>query len=193
VSAKESDADAQKLTRRGFLGTILRGAALLAVGTGAGLLMRRAGKDHLVWQIDPNKCIQCGRCETNCVLSVSAVKCTHDFPVCGYCQRCFGFYDPRAKSFETTGVDQLCPVGALNRKLVEDPYYEYTVDESLCIACGRCVKGCGQFGNGSLYLQAHHDRCLNCNECSIAAKCPADAWVRVPASRPYIIKSRRSG
>jgi electron transport complex protein RnfB len=50
------------------------------------------------------------------------------------------------------------------------------------------VKGCQAFGNGSLYLQVRHDRCLNCNECSIAARCPADAFVRIPAGKPYIIK-----
>ncbi len=171
---------------------MLRGAVLLGLGTGVGLLFRRAGKDNLVWQIDPDKCIQCGRCETHCVLAESAVKCTHDFAVCGYCQRCFGYFDPSAQSFQTDAAEQLCPVGALHRKLVQEPYYEYTIDESLCIACGMCVKGCTQFGNGSLYLQVHHDRCLNCDECSIAANCPADAWVRVPANQPYIIKSRRT-
>ena len=186
------DKSETSMTRRGFLGTILRAAALLVIGTGAVGLFRRADRRNLVWQIDPNKCIQCGRCEINCVLTQSAVKCTHDFPLCGYCQRCFGFYTPGARSFETDGVDQLCPVGALHRKLVQDPYFEYAVDKSLCIACGRCVKGCTQFGNGSLYLQAHHDRCLNCNECSIAVNCPSQAWVRVPADHPYVIKSRRT-
>ena len=186
-----SDARQDHLSRRSFINTVFRGAALLALGTGAGVLFRRAAKGNLVWQIDPNKCIQCGRCETSCVLVESAVKCTHDFPLCGYCQRCFGYFDPSAQSFQTDAVEQLCPVGALHRKLVQEPYYEYTVDESLCIACGMCVKGCTQFGNGSLYLQAHHDRCLNCNECSIAVNCPADAWVRVPSERPYIIKTGR--
>ena len=187
----ETSPDRNTMTRRGFLSVIVRGAALAAIGTGVASLFFRAGRQKLVWQLDPNKCIQCGRCETNCVLNVSAVKCTHDFPLCGYCQRCFGFYDPRAKSFQTDGVDQLCPVGALHRKLVEEPYYEYTVDKSLCIACARCVKGCGQFGNGSLYLQSQHDRCLNCNDCSIARNCPSQAWTRVPGDRAYIIKSGR--
>ena len=45
---------------------------------------------------------------------------------------------------------------------------EYIIDEELCIGCAKCVKGCAAFGNGSLHLQVRHDRCLNCNECTIA-------------------------
>jgi electron transport complex protein RnfB len=52
------------------------------------------------------------------------------------------------------------------------------------------VKGCVLFGNGSFYLQVRHDRCLNCNECSIARVCPAQAFKRVPASQPYLLKDR---
>jgi electron transport complex protein RnfB len=50
------------------------------------------------------------------------------------------------------------------------------------------VKGCSAFGNGSLYLQVWHERCENCNECAIAVACPSRAFVRVPASRPYLLK-----
>ena len=39
--------------------------------------------------------------------------------------------------------------------------------------------------NGSLYLQVMHDRCLNCNECSIALACPTQAFSRIPACTPY--------
>jgi len=80
-------------------------------------------------------------------------------------------------------------LGAIQRKFVEDPYYEYTIDEALCIGCAKCVDGCNRFGNGSLYLQVRHDRCLNCNECSIARVCPSDAFRRVPASHPYLLKT----
>jgi hypothetical protein len=44
------------------------------------------------------------------------------------------------------------------------------------------------FGNASFYLQVRHDRCLNCNDCSIARQCPANAWERVPANQPYKLK-----
>jgi electron transport complex protein RnfB len=50
------------------------------------------------------------------------------------------------------------------------------------------VKGCGQFGNGSLYLQIKRDLCVNCNECAIARDCPSNAIERIPLSRAYVMK-----
>ena len=149
---------------------------------------RRVGSDKMVWQLDPAKCVQCGGCATHCVLNPSAVKCVHTFKICGYCKLCFGFFQPGANALTSAAENQLCPTGALKRTFVEEPYYEYTVDEALCIGCGKCVKGCNLFGNGSLHLQVRHDRCVNCNDCSIARNCPAGAYSRVPASRPYLMK-----
>ena len=83
---------------------------------------------------------------------------------------------------------QMCPTGAIRREFVEEPYCQYTIDEALCNTCSKCVEGCNTFGNGSLYLQVRHDRCLDCNECPIAVACPADAFLRVPADRPYVNK-----
>jgi electron transport complex protein RnfB len=124
------------------------------------------------------------------VLNPSAVKCVHAYDVCGYCDLCGGYFHPDAPELDTGAENQLCPVGAIKRTYVEDPFYQYTIDESLCIGCGKCVKGCAAFGNGSLFLQVRHDRCLNCNECSIARACPADAFRRVPAGSPYLLKGR---
>jgi Na+-translocating ferredoxin:NAD+ oxidoreductase subunit B len=152
------------------------------------LKARHMGARRTVWQLDPTKCVQCGRCATNCVLTPSAVKCFHQFSLCGYCKLCFGYFQPSAKTLSAAAEGQVCPTGAIKRKFVEDPYYEYTIDESLCIGCGKCVKGCGSFGNGSLLLQVKHDRCVNCNECSIARNCPAGAYKRVSADSPYILK-----
>ncbi|HQC51652.1 MAG TPA: 4Fe-4S binding protein, partial [Lentisphaeria bacterium] len=70
-----------------------------------------------------------------------------------------------------------------------DPYFEYKINEELCIGCGKCVKGCASFGNGSLFLQVRHNLCLNCNQCQIALVCPAHAFVKVPADKPYIFKT----
>jgi electron transport complex protein RnfB len=140
------------------------------------------------WQIDPNKCIACGNCATYCVLKDSAVKCVKVYPICGYCRICFGFFGPEPLEINEGAENQLCPTGAIKRTYIEEPYYEYTIDESLCIGCGKCVKGCNTFGNGSLFLQVRHDRCLNCNNCSIAAACPSGAYVRVPAESPYLLK-----
>ena len=180
------------MTRRGFLVTVLRGGAALVVTGTLGALAARRGRRQMVWQIDPTKCTQCGQCATHCVLDVSAVKCMHEFAMCGYCKLCLGYFVPDPNALDSGAENQLCPVDAIRRTFIEDPYYEYTIDESLCYGCGKCVKGCAQFGNGSLYLQVRHDRCLNCNECAIAAACPADAFVRVPAGQAVIRKYRGS-
>jgi len=176
----------KKPDRRDFLRSGLRGACLLGLGGTLGFLATRSRKADLVWQIDPEKCIQCGKCATNCVLKPSAVKCVHAYAMCGYCELCTGYFEPEPNALNTAAENQLCPVDAIKRTFVEDPYYEYDIDESLCIGCGKCVKGCRSFGNGSLHLQVRHDRCLNCNDCSIAAACPSQAYVRVPSSHPYL-------
>ena len=138
-----------------------------------------------VWQIDPDRCIACGRCQTNCVLDLSAVKAVNCFALCGYCDNCTGYFPTKDYVLDTGAENQLCPTGAITRKYIEKqggvPYFEYTIDERLCIACGKCVVGC-RLMNGSLFLQVRHDRCLNCNECSIAVGCPAEAFRRVPAA-----------
>ena len=156
-------------------------------GTGALALAKSATAKDYVWQIDPFKCMQCGRCATECVRSESAVKCVHAYDLCGYCDLCGGYLKPGAER-DTGAESQLCPTGAIQRRYIEDPYFEYVIDEKLCIGCGKCVKGCSAFGNGSLHLQIRHDLCLNCNQCSIARMCPADAISRVPADQPYLIK-----
>ncbi len=122
------------------------------------------------------------------VLEVSAVKCVHAFAMCGYCNLCTGSLRPDPVTLDSGAENELCPTGAIKRSFIEDPYYEYTIDESLCIGCAKCVKGCNAFGNGSLFLQVRHDRCLNCNECSIAAACPSGAYKRVPVENPYLLK-----
>lgn len=142
----------------------------------------------VVWQIDPDRCTQCGQCATQCVLSLSAVKCLHTHAMCGYCRLCFGYFQAGAPELTAAAENQLCPTGAIRRKFVEEPYYEYTIDHDLCIGCGKCVKGCNTFGNGSLYLQVDHSVCLNCNDCAIARTCPSDAFVRVPAKQAYLPK-----
>jgi len=46
------------------------------------------------------------------------------------------------------------------------------------------------FGNGSLHLQIQRDRCVDCNECSIARVCPSNAIQRIPLARSYLPKGR---
>ena len=173
-------------------GTLFGGLALMAgdllFKEGLPLFGKHTKAGPTVWQLDPTKCIQCGRCAINCVKTPSAVKCTHAYSMCGYCKLCSGYFKPGTKTLETGAENKLCPVGAIKRTFVEDPFYEYIIDEALCIGCGKCVKGCGAFGNGSLQLQVRHHLCDNCNDCSIARNCPAEAFSRVPLTDPYLLK-----
>jgi len=175
-------------SRRNFLTEGLWTGVLAALAGGGAALLAKAAKKTYVWQIDPYTCIGCGKCATHCVLNESAVKCVHAYVMCGYCDLCTGYFVPEPKALTTAAENQLCPTGAIIRTYVEDPYFQYTIDEPLCIGCGKCVKGCNAFGNGSLFLQVRHDRCLNCNECAIAVACPSQAFRRVPVDNPYMMK-----
>lgn len=174
--------------RRKFIQNSVRFSLAVALGGIGGLSLRNVAKDDYVWQIDPFECTQCGRCATTCVMSPSAVKCVHAYDLCGYCDLCGGYLKPDANQLSTAAENQLCPTSAIERKYIEEPYFEYVINEDLCIGCAKCVKGCTSFGNGSLHLQIIHEICLNCNECSIARSCPSDAVKRVKASEAYKVK-----
>ncbi|MDR3707138.1 MAG: 4Fe-4S binding protein [Capsulimonadaceae bacterium] len=186
-----SERDDKQASRRRFLrdGARLGCAALLAGATG--LICGHAAEGETVWQIDPERCTQCGNCSRECVLTPSAVKCVHAFALCGYCRLCFGLLRDKRTGDVAAAEDSRCPVDAIRRRPVEDPYYEISIDEERCLGCARCVMGCAQFGNGSLFIQIRHDRCLDCNECLAALHCPSQAIRRVPASHPYIVKTVR--
>jgi electron transport complex protein RnfB len=177
-----------KIGRRDFI----RAAAVVAAGGGA-WMVTHPGEQAFGWQLDPRKCQQCGRCATACVLSPSAVKCVHAYEMCGYCDLCGGYLQPGAKGQDTGAENELCPVAALKRTFVEAPMYEYTILEDLCIGCGKCVKGCNAFGNGSLQLQVKQEICVRCNECAIARDCPAQAFQRVPIAKSYMLKTLEGG
>ena len=189
---KEGKSKGNPLSRKKFLrmcGTIAAGSAVAGV-SGISLARRlfQEEAESSWWQIDPSKCMFCGRCELHCVLPVSAVKCVHANRVCGYCDLCGGYYRTNAKELNTAAENLRCPTGAIVRKFVEDPYFEYTIDESLCNGCGKCAKGCNAFGNGSLYLQVKQDVCKHCNECRISRFCPSGAISRRPSGEAYMLK-----
>lgn len=205
----------RKTDRRGFLGEGIRVAGAVGLGGLAGLLAHRRGRaEEYVWQIDPDKCIACDKCQTECVLDPSAVRAEQCFLICGYCDICTGYFPPTDFELDTAAENQLCPTGAIRRTLIEEQagvryfeytvdtkrrlvegeagagYYEYTIDDrAKCIGCGKCVKGCALM-NGSLYMQVRHDLCVNCNECAIAVACPTQAFCRLPAGTPTLLKRK---
>ncbi len=181
-------ADDNKFNRREFIQNSMRITLAIAAAGLGGLTLVKSQNEKWVWQIDPFKCTQCGRCATECVLAESAVKCVHAYALCGYCDLCGGFFKGGVKDLNTGAENQLCPTAAISRKFIEEPYFEFDINEELCIGCGKCVKGCSSFGNGSLHLQIRHNICKNCNQCAIARMCPSQAISRVPASKPYLIK-----
>jgi electron transport complex protein RnfB len=180
-----------KSTRREFIDLSCRSIGLAALGGAAATLVARRASAHAVFQVDPVRCAACDLCRTSCVLSLSAVKAVNDFAKCGYCQLCPAYMDVTSQPNEK-GIPsgKVCPQDALKRRVVgredlDDPnnnYYEYTVDETRCTGCGKCVKACRPpAGNGSLRLEIRYNRCVTCNECSILVACPEAAIVRVPA------------
>ena len=180
------------VSRFDFLRQGISRVAAFGLGLVGGFAAFSSRKKNTVWQIDSMKCVQCEHCATSCVVTPSAVKCVQSYPICGYCRLCFGYFQPNAPELTSAAENQLCPTGAIERKFVEDPYWEYNIEEDKCIGCAKCVKACEMFGNASFYLQVRHDVCVNCNDCSIARQCPADAWSRVPADQPYKLKHQQT-
>jgi len=184
----------REIDRRGFLGNSVRVAGAIGLVGVAGLRAAWKGqpRDYL-WQIDPDKCIACDKCRTQCVLDPSAAKAVQCYPLCGYCDVCTGYFPTTDFELNTAAENQLCPTGAIQREFIEEQagvrYFEYTIKEPDCIGCAKCVKGCALM-NGSLYMQVRHDLCVNCNECAIAIACPPQAFYRVPACRPVLLKRK---
>jgi Na+-translocating ferredoxin:NAD+ oxidoreductase subunit B len=179
----------EKTSRRQFIDRSFRIVGLVGLGSAAAVLTHRTARSS-VFQVDPSRCIGCDLCRTSCVLSHSAVKAVNNFTECGYCQLCPAYFDVTSQPDEKgLPTGKTCPQDALKRRVVgkvdvEDPnnnYYEYTIDESLCDGCGKCIKACKPpAGNGSLRLQIRYDRCDDCDACAIQRVCPESAIVRVP-------------
>jgi Na+-translocating ferredoxin:NAD+ oxidoreductase subunit B len=181
----------KRSSRRNFLKGCARVAGAAAVVAMGSKLVARADSDK-VWQLDAQTCNFCGRCATTCVRKQSAVRAVNDFTRCGYCYICPAYFDTSTDANPDGTFNKLvCPQNAMRRRLVGKPdpadpnnnYYEYTIDHSKCNGCGLCVKNCQPpSGNAALHLEVRHDLCRDCNQCSIAAACPPQAFYRAPLS-----------
>lgn len=112
----------ENISRRKFINTGARFTIALGIGGIGAVVLRKAGTDDMVWQLDPAKCVQCGQCATECVLTPSAVKCIHVYDMCGYCDLCGGYFRPETKTLTTAAENQLCPTAAIERKFIEEPF-----------------------------------------------------------------------
>ncbi len=201
----------EQSNRREFLRTCARGAGVATVGATAFALAYRADADRVWQldptacttceglvdraSIDSDGW---GYCATECVLELSAVKAVNQFDQCGYCYNCPAYYDVTSEDIsdvENPSPDdhvykgRICPLDAITRRQVgefdawdpESNFYKYTIDESKCNGCGRCVVNCKPpWGNASLRLEVRHDLCADCNQCNIAMACPQKAFFRSP-------------
>ena len=111
-------------SRRNFLIWSGRGiAATAACGLSYKLLGKNKAREaRQIWQIDPQKCTFCGKCETACVRTPSAAKAVNNLNKCDHCVICYGHItntkvDP--KKVQTEGK-KVCPYDAVIRKLIFD-------------------------------------------------------------------------
>ena len=177
-------------SRRDFIRDGARGAAVVGlVFTVGGILSKGLTARERVWQINPHKCTECGKCETECVVKPSAVKSVHSYGLCGYCDLCTAYFKPEPFELNKGAENHMCPTDAITRNHVEGPYYEYHINNEYCVGCAKCVDGGRTYGNGSMHLQIQHDICVDCDSCSIDVACPSNAFVKVPADNPYLFKS----
>jgi electron transport complex protein RnfB len=140
---------------------------------------------RFAWQIDPEKCLACGRCATACVRKPSSAKAVNDPKKCSNCVVCYGHIsDTQVDSdkIDTEGK-RVCPVDAVQRENFSggaDGLFLYRQDPKRCIGCAQCVKRCNEHGSKSMFMIIRPDLCLGCNECAIAVACPHGAVIRIP-------------
>ena len=88
-----------------------------------------------VWQIDPNRCIACGRCQINCVLDLSAVKAVNCFAAVRLLRQLHGLLPHGRLCAEHGGGESALPDRGHPTQFIETqagvPYFEYTIDEQL--------------------------------------------------------------
>ncbi len=126
------------------------------------------------WYIDTEECIGCGDCATECIKSQSAVRAVIDTVACSGLDKCRAFYRSTSSRFGQSVANQNCPTGAFKREKDSDRYF-YWIDESLCIGCGKCFRGCRKC-EGAIKLEVKDEFCVNCNDCKIELSCPTNAF-----------------
>jgi electron transport complex protein RnfB len=192
----------EDMTRRDVLTKAVRGTVLLALGGGAGFLVKKAHA-QVVWQIDAARCVNsrlgevgveaCNLCTIECVVALSAVRAVNEYSRCGRCNICPAYFDINS-AVDEKGLPsvKLCPRDAITRKCIgradpEDPannFYEYVIDEEKCDGCGKCVMKCKEpLGLGSIVLRVRYNKCVNCNRCAIARACPKEALMQIPVEQ----------
>jgi electron transport complex protein RnfB len=189
----------ESVSRRDAIGRVVRGTAAVGLAGGAIYLAKKAG-GQVVWQVNASRCINsrldeidvevCQLCTTKCVVSQSAVRAVNDFSKCGRCYICPAYFNVQS-AVDENGLpsEKLCPRDAIIREPIgwidpDDPannFYEYTIDETKCDGCGKCVMACKEpAGLSSIRLMVRHDLCVDCNQCAISTACPKDAITQFP-------------
>lgn len=178
------------MNRRDFLlnigrlgcGVVLGGVAYRILGSHIG--SEEKGPDsRYVWAINTSKCTACGKCESACVRTPSAVKAVNDQKKCSNCVVCYGHITNKEIESDKIMSDgiRVCKHDAIIRSDFpgDDTSFVYSIDETKCTGCGDCVEICNTKGTNSMFLVLRPDLCLFCNSCNIAEKCPEQAVERV--------------
>ena len=186
-----NEIEERKIDRRSFFRKAGRVACGLALG---GIAYRIISKQfnpdeagplsRFVWQIDPEKCTFCGKCQTACIRTPSAVKAVNDQKKCSNCVVCHGHISNKNIPSDKIMIEgiRICEQDAVTRENYSggnDGYFIYDIDDEKCIACGKCAKECNEVGSKSMFLIIRPDLCLTCNSCDIAKICPEDAIDRL--------------
>jgi electron transport complex protein RnfB len=164
---------------RALSSIILGGIAYRIVGTH--LSKEDVGpKSRYIWQINPDKCTFCGKCETLCIKTPSAVKAVNDQKKCSFCVVCHGHIKETGVASDKIMEEgiRICEHDAVTRKAHSggvNGYFIYDIDDEKCVACGKCAKLCNEKGTQSMFLIIRPEFCLNCNSCEIAKHCPEGA------------------
>lgn len=131
-----------------------------------------------LWVINNDKCNGCGKCATSCVLVHSAVRAFVDTTISTGVEAEPAYLLKTGKKYSRGKANRVCQTGAISRVKIDKNHYKYSIDQSRCIACGKCVRRSQHRGDGSFKLQVDQSKCLECNICNIEKSCSQNAIVR---------------